>query len=109
VWSGQARTAEPYRRCRRSPLVVAQRQHAANVDRTGLSFALVDEAPPEAWMPLLGSFSRLGIDEANAKVIGEYFARIDTAATLPGVRELVQTWRHGPPRRALAAAGACAR
>ncbi|MES1193360.1 MAG: hypothetical protein ABUM26_03475, partial [Solirubrobacterales bacterium] len=74
-------------------LVVAQRQHAVNVDRTGLPFALVDEAPPETWQPLLGSFSRLGIDEANAKVIGEYFARIDTAATLPGVRELVAAWR----------------
>jgi UDP:flavonoid glycosyltransferase YjiC (YdhE family) len=74
-------------------LVVAQRQHAVNVDRTGLPFALVDEAPPETWQPLLGSFSRLGIDEANAKVIGEYFARIDTAATLPGVRELVEGWR----------------
>lgn len=81
------------RRAGHDVLVVAQRQHAANVHRTGLSFALVDEAPPETWMPLLGSFSRLGIDEANAKVIGEYFARIDTAATLPGVRELVATWR----------------
>jgi UDP:flavonoid glycosyltransferase YjiC (YdhE family) len=81
------------RRAGHDVLVVAQRQHAANVDRTGLSFALVDEAPPEEWMPLLGSFSRLGIDEANAKVIGEYFARIDTTATLPGVRELVETWR----------------
>jgi UDP:flavonoid glycosyltransferase YjiC (YdhE family) len=81
------------RRAGHDVLVVAQRQHAANVDRTGLSFALVDEAPPETWQPLLGSFSRLGIDEANAKVIGEYFARIDTAATLPGVRELVDTWR----------------
>jgi hypothetical protein len=81
------------RRAGHDVLVVAQRQHAANVDRTGLSFALVDEAPPETWMPLLGSFARLGIDEANAKVIGEYFARIDTAATLPGVRELVATWR----------------
>ena len=81
------------RRAGHDVLVVAQRQHAANADRTGLSFALVDEAPPETWMPLLGSFSRLGIDEANAKVIGEYFARIDTEATLPGVRELVATWR----------------
>ena len=81
------------RRAGHDVLVVAQRQHAANVDRTGLPFALVDEAPPENWQPLLGSFSRLGIDEANAKVIGEYFARIDTEATLPGVRDLVETWR----------------
>jgi UDP:flavonoid glycosyltransferase YjiC (YdhE family) len=81
------------RRAGHDVLVVAQRQHAVNVDRTGLSFALVDEAPPETWMPLLSSFSRLGIDEANAKMIGEYFARIDTEATLPGVRELVATWR----------------
>lgn len=81
------------RRAGHDVLVVAQRQHAANVDRTGLPFALVDEAPPELWQPLLGSFSRLGIDEANVAVIGEYFARLDTAATLPGVRELVATWR----------------
>ncbi|HEV7492977.1 glycosyltransferase [Baekduia sp.] len=81
------------RRAGHDVLIVAQRQHAANVDRTGLSFALVDAAPPETWQPLLRSFSRLGIDEANAQVIGEYFARIDTAATLPGVRALVEEWR----------------
>jgi hypothetical protein len=81
------------RRAGHDVLVVAQRQHAANVDRTGLSFALVDEAPPEEWQPLLGAFSLLGIDEAQEQVIGEYFARLDTAATLPGVRELVATWR----------------
>ncbi|HEY4095808.1 MAG TPA: glycosyltransferase [Baekduia sp.] len=74
-------------------LVVAQRQHEANVARTGLPYALVDEAPPDTWRPLLASFARLGVDDANAQVIGEYFARIDTTAALPGLRALVDEWR----------------
>jgi UDP:flavonoid glycosyltransferase YjiC (YdhE family) len=65
----------------------------ANVASTGLPFTLVDEAPPETFRTLLGTAMDLGIDEANARVFGEYFARVDTQAALPGVRALVARWR----------------
>jgi UDP:flavonoid glycosyltransferase YjiC (YdhE family) len=74
-------------------LVAAQRQHRGNVERTGLPFAPLDDPPPEEWMPLLGQFAKLGIDAANDQMIGEYFARIDTRAALPGLRAIVQEWR----------------
>jgi UDP:flavonoid glycosyltransferase YjiC (YdhE family) len=74
-------------------LVAAQRQHRGNVERAGLPFAPVDDPPAEEWMPLMGEFEQLGLDAANARMIGEFFARIDTRAALPGLREIVERWR----------------
>jgi UDP:flavonoid glycosyltransferase YjiC (YdhE family) len=74
-------------------LVTAQRQHRGNVERAGLPFALVDEPPDAAWMPLLAEFAQLDFDTANAVMIGEYFARLDTTAALPGLRAIVEEWR----------------
>jgi UDP:flavonoid glycosyltransferase YjiC (YdhE family) len=71
-------------------LVAAQRRHGANVSRTGLGFAPTDDPPREEWVPLLSTFSRLGVDEANAAMVGEYFARIDTEAALPGLEAIVE-------------------
>jgi UDP:flavonoid glycosyltransferase YjiC (YdhE family) len=34
-------------------------------------------------MPLMGEFSQLAFEEANARMIGEFFGRMDTAAALP--------------------------
>ena len=73
--------------------VAAQAQHGANVERARLSLAPVGNPPREEWMPLMAEFARLGVDAANARMIGEFFAGIDTRATLPGVRALVETWR----------------
>ena len=44
-------------------------------------------------MPLMGQFSQLSFEAANAQMIGEFFGRIDTAAALPGLRALVESWR----------------
>jgi UDP:flavonoid glycosyltransferase YjiC (YdhE family) len=74
-------------------LVAAQGQHARNVERAGLPFAPFGEPPPEQWMPLLAEFGELDLDTANAAMIGEYFARMDTAAALPGLRAIVEEWR----------------
>ena len=74
-------------------LVAAQRQHRGNVERTGLAFAPFDEPAPEEWMPLLAEFGQLDLDAANARMIGEYFGRLDTAAALPGLRAIVEDWR----------------
>ena len=44
-------------------------------------------------MPLLAEFGRWTSTRANAAMIGEYFARMDTAAALPGLRAIVEDWR----------------
>ena len=74
-------------------LVAAQGQHAGNVERAGLPFAPFGEPPPEQWMPLLAEFGEMDLDTANAVMIGEYFARMDTAAALPGLRAIVEDFR----------------
>jgi UDP:flavonoid glycosyltransferase YjiC (YdhE family) len=74
-------------------LVAAQRQHHANVERAGLPFAPVGDPPAEEWMPLMAEFSQLPLEAANARMIGEFFARIDTRAALPGLRAIVERWR----------------
>ena len=74
-------------------LVAAQRDHQGNVERTGLPFAPVDAPPPEEWMPLLAEFGQLDMETANARMIGDYFGRLDTAAALPGLRAIVEEWR----------------
>ena len=74
-------------------LVAAQRQHEANVARTGLPFAPVGDPPAEEWMPLMADFAQLDIDRANAAMIGEFFARIDTRAALPELRAIVADYR----------------
>jgi UDP:flavonoid glycosyltransferase YjiC (YdhE family) len=74
-------------------LVSAQRRHAGNVVRTGLPHVAVDDPPPEEWMPLLGEFGALGVDEANARMVGDFFARIDTEAALPGLEAIADDFR----------------
>jgi UDP:flavonoid glycosyltransferase YjiC (YdhE family) len=74
-------------------LVAAQHQHAGNVERVGLPFAPFGEPPPEQWMPLLADFGQTDMATANALMIGDYFARLDTAAALPGLRAIVEDWR----------------
>jgi UDP:flavonoid glycosyltransferase YjiC (YdhE family) len=74
-------------------IVAAQRQHVANVERAGLAFSPVEDPPDDEWMPLLADFGGLGIDAATARMVGDFFGRIDTAAALPGVRAIVEEWR----------------
>ena len=74
-------------------LVATQGQHAGNVERAGLPFAPFDQPPPEQWMPLLAEFGEMDLDRSNAVMIGEYFARMDTAAALPGLRAIVEDFR----------------
>ena len=74
-------------------LVAAQRQFQGNVERARLPFAPVAEPPKEQWMPLMGAFSRLSFEAANAQMIGEFFGRMDTAAALPDLTGIVEDWR----------------
>jgi UDP:flavonoid glycosyltransferase YjiC (YdhE family) len=84
------------RACRRAGhdvLVAAQRQHQCNVERTGLPHASVGDPPAREWRPLVERLASMTVDEANALMIGEFFARVDTRAALPGQRALVAEWR----------------
>jgi UDP:flavonoid glycosyltransferase YjiC (YdhE family) len=74
-------------------LVAAQHQHQANVERAGLPFAPVGDPPEHEWKPLLGEFGQLSIEAANERMIGEFFARIDTRAALPGLLAIVEGWQ----------------
>jgi UDP:flavonoid glycosyltransferase YjiC (YdhE family) len=74
-------------------MVAAQRQHRSNIDRTGLAFAPVDDPPEREWMPLMAQFERLGVEAANARMVGEFFGEIDTRAALPRLRAIVDGWR----------------
>jgi UDP:flavonoid glycosyltransferase YjiC (YdhE family) len=74
-------------------MVAAQRQHQANVERAGLAFSPVDDPPKEEWMPLMAQFGQLGVEAANAQMLGAFFAGIDVRAGLPRLRAIVEGWR----------------
>jgi UDP:flavonoid glycosyltransferase YjiC (YdhE family) len=74
-------------------LVAVQGQHRANVERIGLPFAEVGDPPPEEWMPLMAESSQLALEAANERMVGVYFAGIDTRAALPALTEIVKRWK----------------
>src|SRR4051794_26712054 len=74
-------------------MIAAQRQHQSNIDRTGLAFAPVDDPPKREWMPLMAQFERLSVEAANARMVSEFFAGIDTRAALPRLRAIVEDWQ----------------
>jgi hypothetical protein len=74
-------------------MVAAQRQHRSNIDRTGLAFTPVDDPPKREWMALMAQFERLSVEAANARMVGEFFAGIDTRASLPRLRAIVEDWQ----------------
>jgi hypothetical protein len=73
-------------------VVAAQRQHRANVERAGLPFSPVGDPPEHEWMPLMDRFADLDVEAANALMIGEFFAGIDTRAGLPDLLSTVRAW-----------------
>jgi UDP:flavonoid glycosyltransferase YjiC (YdhE family) len=74
-------------------LVATYRSRAAAVDRMGLSWHAIDEAPEERWAPLMGTVAALPQGEADALIMAEGFARIGAGAALPHLLELVEDWR----------------
>jgi UDP:flavonoid glycosyltransferase YjiC (YdhE family) len=73
--------------------VAAQAQHAENVTRVGLPFVPVGDPPAEEWMPLMDEFAQLDLDAANERMLRDFFAGIDTRASLPALTDLVAEWR----------------
>src|SRR3954453_20832989 len=73
-------------------LVAAQGRHRANVEPARLPCAPLGDLRDEDWMPLLADHAQLDFEAANARMVGEFFGRLDTVATLPALRRLVAEW-----------------
>jgi UDP:flavonoid glycosyltransferase YjiC (YdhE family) len=74
-------------------LAAVSEPNAANARHLGLPVATFDAVPPEIWRPRLAEMMEASFEEANRAMIAEYFGRLDTQAALPGLREIVATWR----------------
>lgn len=73
--------------------VAAPASFASVVQRAGLEHAPFADVPPEQLGAVFARLPQLPRLEANATMIREVFAGCNTRAALPGVREVVETWR----------------
>ena len=73
--------------------VAAQPQNRARVERTGLPYTLTAEPPPEQWVPFMERIVQLPFEEANAQMIGGFFAGLDSRAALPALGALVEEFK----------------
>jgi UDP-glucoronosyl and UDP-glucosyl transferase len=74
-------------------LVAAQRGLAENVERTGLPFAPFDGPSEADWRAVIAEAVTADIEVAHARMISDYFGRLDTVAALPGLTRTVEEWR----------------
>lgn len=73
--------------------VAAPASFAATVTATGFVHEPLGDADPAVLGAAFGRLSSLSRREANDVVVQEVFGRIDTAAALPAMREVVHRWR----------------
>jgi UDP:flavonoid glycosyltransferase YjiC (YdhE family) len=73
--------------------VAAPASFAGAVARAGFDFLPFDDASSEELGRVFASLPALSHEEANARVVGDVFGRIDTRAALPGMRATVAEWR----------------
>lgn len=73
--------------------VAAPASFAGAVAGAGLDHAPFADVPPEVMGPIFGRLPELSRDEANRLVMTEVFGRLDAQAALPGLTEIMTTWR----------------
>lgn len=73
--------------------IAAQERQAVSVERTGLAYAPVGDPPDHEWMPLMAQLAQADFATANELMVGEFFARLDTRAALPGLLSVVKSWQ----------------
>ena len=73
--------------------VAAPTSFAAAVAAAGLEHAPFADVPPEVMGPVFARLPQVSREEADRIVMGEVFGRLDAQAALPGVTEIVATWR----------------
>jgi UDP:flavonoid glycosyltransferase YjiC (YdhE family) len=85
--------AEACRRAGHDVLLGTHSVRAPNVERLGLDVRAVQEAPDEAWAPLMGQLPGLTQSEGDARIIGEGFAQIGGGGVLEGLLDVLDDWR----------------
>ncbi len=73
--------------------VAAPASFADAVAGAGLDHAPFADVPPEVLGQIFGRLPELSLDEANRVVLTEVFGRLDAQAALPGITEIMATWR----------------
>jgi UDP:flavonoid glycosyltransferase YjiC (YdhE family) len=74
-------------------LVAAQRGLAANVERTALPFAVFDGPAEEEWRAIIAEAVTATIETAHARMISDYFGRLDTVAALPELTRIAERFQ----------------
>ena len=73
--------------------VAAPASFAEAVAATGLDHAPFADVPPEVLRPIFGRLPELSRVEANRTVIAEVFGRLDAQVALPGLTQIMASWR----------------
>ncbi len=73
--------------------VAAPGSFAEAVAATGLGHAPFADVPPEVMGPVFARLPQLPREEADRIVMAEVFGRLDAQAALPGIIEIMATWR----------------
>lgn len=85
--------AHAARRAGHDVLVATQPRHVPNIERLGLPYAATADPSERDAGALMAQLPSVSFDGANALMIGDFFARIDTEAALDPLRALVRRWR----------------
>lgn len=74
-------------------MVAAPASFEETARATGAAFWAFGDPPPEEMAAVMGSLAQLPREEANRRVVGEVFGRLDATAAVPGLRQAIETWR----------------
>jgi UDP:flavonoid glycosyltransferase YjiC (YdhE family) len=74
-------------------LVAAPRSAAPMIAAAGMDHHAIPDPPEDKRAPIFASAAGLSSDDANARVIGDVFIRIDSRAAYPHVLDAVHSWR----------------
>jgi UDP:flavonoid glycosyltransferase YjiC (YdhE family) len=76
-------------------LVATYSARSDAVERLGFPVHAIDEAPDQAWAPVLQRVSQLPQAQGDALIIADGFARTGGGAALPHLLSLVESWKPG--------------
>ncbi len=74
-------------------MVAAPAAFEANARATGAAFWAFDDPPQEEMAAVMAPLGQMSREEANRRVVGEIFGRLDATAAVPRLREAIQEWR----------------
>jgi UDP:flavonoid glycosyltransferase YjiC (YdhE family) len=74
-------------------IVAAPGALEATATATGAAFWAFGDPPPEDMAAVMGSLGQMPREDANRRVVGEIFGRLDATAAVPKLREVIEEWR----------------